>query len=191
MSDPTQAGGAASPPAIPPAATGGGFTLDQVKAIVADAIKPFAEQIKEIGAQAKIANDTLAQLPPAKPESKPTGKTDGLTLEAVQKLLDDRDKAATAKAQREATIAGLVKEKLGGNAALAAALTGDTPDQLAESADKLAASLKPVASAPHIGGAGRAGGTPPTQQAVDYSKLPISDRMALGRKLATTQKVAG
>jgi hypothetical protein len=168
-----------NPTATPPAASGG-LSIDQVNAAVAAALKPITDTLKSLGDNQKILGDTLAALPPAKAEDKKQAdRPAGLTLDAVQKLLDDRDKAASAKTQREQLVSQLVKDKLGGNAALAAALTGETPEQLAASADKLAASLKPATPA-NVGGAATGGGTPPAAQPIDTSKLSPTQLIAAG-----------
>lgn len=145
MPDPTT-------PATPPAATGGTFTIDEVKAIVAEAVKPLADQLKEVSAQAKIANDTLAALPPAKPADAPAAGA--VTPEAVAKLVQDgiagalkaRDESASADAQakaaRTAKVAELVKTKLGGRADAANAFDGVADDKLESFADTLASQFK-------------------------------------------------
>jgi hypothetical protein len=178
--------------ATPPAQSGGNtFTLDQVKSMIADAIKPFADQLKEVSAQAKIANDTLAALPPAKAgdgkaEEKQAEKTATITAESVAKLVADaiaadrkqqQDESAK-QAARAAKIDAVAKAKLGGNADLAKLINAADDAGIDQQADLIAAQAK--ALKPDFGGAKADGGTTPNTGANaatapgkwDFIKMP-------------------
>lgn len=152
--------------------TPGGLTLDQVNNLIATANKPILDALKAQGeanaaltGNVKIIADTIAKLPPAKPaDEKPAKDKDGkdakakdgdaaatpLTDEEINKRVEARvndafkarEDEATKKAQRQALVDKVVKEKLGGNAEFAPNLVGDDEASLNASADSLATQIK-------------------------------------------------
>lgn len=163
------------------------------KTVTEQVTAALKSKIDELVNNQKVLADTLAAdkkaaQDAATAEAQKAAKSDGeskpeaLTADAVQKLVSeaiaaDRKAQAEAAAKngaREALVAKVVKEKLGGNANLGALLAGDDEASLAAAADKLAAEIKTYK--PDFGGAAKEGGTPPGGDA----KQPLSGNLSPG-----------
>lgn len=155
--------------ATPPADDKSGITIDQVKALIAESLKPVTEQLgqtaqtlKSLGENQKVIADTLKELPPAPAEGK-EGDADQpdvkqLIADSIAAALKERDDAAGKAAARQATIDKLVAEKLGGRKELASLLKGESDEDLTASADALAKVVNL-----DFGGAAKNGGKTPNQ----------------------------
>lgn len=94
----------------------GGTQTPDVAAIVAKALEPFAQTLKDLATNQKILADTFtANQQAADPKATDKGKAKAdaeapksLTLEDVQKLLADRDSQASKSATRKKALADLV-----------------------------------------------------------------------------------
>jgi hypothetical protein len=156
---------AGATPAIDVAAITKSVTEALAKTLTERYDNQFAELTKNIG----VLADTLKNAPPAKTEDKKADdkKPETVTPEAVAKIVADqlaaadkaRSEAATTKAQRDALIAKVTKEKLGGDADLGALLVGDDEAALVKSADALATKIKTFK--PDFGGVAKEGGETP------------------------------
>lgn len=138
-----------------------------IKSVTQQVTQAVSQQIADITKNQQVLADTLAEVQKKAAESPAPAK--GITPEEVSKLvaeqLKTRDEAAQKTAGKQALRDKIAKEKLGGDADLAALLP-DTDDeaQLAKVADTLAAKVK--LAKPDFGGAastGKDGGTTPNQ----------------------------
>lgn len=161
-------------PSATPPATSGGLTKEDVQAIIADALKPLAEN-------QKILADTLAKLPPAAKEpEKKDGEVKPLTAEDVARIVAEQVKTAretdAQAAAKQAARQKVIDAKLKGVPAEFLASLPDSADEkeLTAAADKIVARVGELKIAlPDVGGASKDGGTTASQPATPANKAPF------------------
>lgn len=179
-------------------ATASGGAVD-INKVIADAIGPVLESIKgitgqlgELAKNQKVLADTYVQAAGEKGAAAKTPAADGaatpLTLDAVTKLLDEREakrsEGATKKAAREKFIA----EQLKGVPEVYHSLLGDDEKAWAAKADEIRGKVKADVAAlgaklPDVAGDVTAAGTAKHPEAkADFSKLTADQKIALGLK---------
>jgi hypothetical protein len=145
-----------------PPADGDGGAADNTSA----QLESLQKQVQDLLKNQQVLSDTIAADKPGVTaeqvaELVTTTVSQILTQreEQAQQQQAQQQQAAEAQAQRDALVDKLVTEKLGGDRELAGFLTGETEEQLAASAETLAAKLRAIK--PDFGGASKAGGEIP------------------------------
>lgn len=169
--------------ANPAQAPGGQPTSDTTA--LTKTVTELQAELADMRKNQKILADTLAAQPPVestkteKQSAKGDAKAEPLTLEQINKVLDARETAKAQADARKQLVDRVVKEKLGGDAELAAFLPASgTEAEIVAAAEKLAARVRPA----NIGGANRDGGTPPARLPADILKLTPTERIAYGMR---------